>query len=220
MQVVAFFDLDRTLIDVNSAVLYARHERDHKRISNWQLFTTAVYTGLYHFNLLDMNKAYSRAISYYRGLEEETLDSRSREFFHQKVRHRLQPGAQKAIEEHRSKAHLLVLLTSSSSYQARAACEAWGFDDWIANRFPTCKQGKLLGTFQEPLCYGRGKVELAEEWAKDKNVDLDASYFYSDSYSDLAMLERVGYPKVVNPDPKLKSLSKRLNWPVLDWTKA
>ncbi|MFW7379069.1 MAG: HAD family hydrolase [Oligoflexus sp.] len=216
-EIAAFFDLDRTLIDVNSAILYAKFERRHGRISNWQLFITAFYTSLYHLNILDMERAYTKASMYYRGLPEDEISQRTQQFFAEQVAHRLQPGARKALDEHRLQGHRLVLLTSSSSYQSQAAVAAWGMDHWIANRFPTL-DGCLDGTFHKPLCYGPGKVSLAEKWALEHEIDLSRSYFYSDSYSDLPMLQRVGFPKVVNPDPKLKSYSRRMNWQILNWT--
>ncbi|SMF62154.1 HAD family hydrolase [Pseudobacteriovorax antillogorgiicola] len=216
-RVVAFFDLDRTLIDVNSAVLYAKYERRHKRISLWQMWTAVFYTSLYHLNLLDMELAYLKALRHYKGQCEKDVDKNTREFFYQEVHKRLQPGAQRALDFHRKAGHQLVLLSTSSVYQARAAAEAWGLDDVIANRFPTDK-GFLNGTFEKPLCYGQGKVDLAEKWINGKGIDLEQCYFYSDSYSDLPMLQRVGNPKIVNPDPRLKQFSRRQKWEVLNWS--
>ena len=88
-------------------------------------------------------------------------------------------------------------------YEAAAATEAFGLDDYLANRFPLDDQGRLLGTFERPMCYGKGKVDKAERWAADRDVDLDRCYFYSDSYSDAPMLARVGQPRVVAPDLRL-----------------
>jgi phosphoserine phosphatase len=97
------------------------------------------------------------------------------------------------------------------------AAEEWGFDDFLANDFHTGDDGALVGTFHTPLCYGSGKVAHAERWASDRAVDLDSSFFYTDSYSDLPMLERVGEPRVVAPDPRLAREAKKRGWPVLDW---
>ena len=215
-RVVAFFDLDRTLIDVNSAVLYAKYERKRKRICLWQMVTAVVYSALYHLNLLNMEQAYVKALQHYKGQPEKIIDKNTREFFFSDVHGRLQPGAKKALDYHKAKGHELVLLSTSSCYQARAAAEAWGLDDFIANRFPI-EEGKLNGTLAKPFCYGQGKVELAEKWIQGKNIDMNQCFFYSDSYSDLPMLKRVGFPKVVNPDPKLKQFSKMMNWEVLNW---
>lgn len=212
----AFFDLDRTLIDVNSAVLYARYERRAGRISSWQLFRTVINTLLYHLSVLDMEKAYSAALAHYRGAEEAEMLERTRLFFEAEVNPRLQPGARAALQRHKGEGHPLVMLSSSSSFQASIASQKWGLDDWIANRFPT-ENGRMLGTFQPPLCYGPGKVELARLWAEKNGVDLSLSYFYSDSFSDLPMLLEVGHPVVVNPDPRLKAYAQKNAWPLVDW---
>lgn len=212
----AFFDLDRTLIDVNSAVLYARFELRAGRISKWQMVRTIAHTLLYHLNLLDMEKSYLSALAHYRGTAEAELAERTQHFFASEVETRLQPGAKRALEKHRLDGHPLVMLSSSSSYQAAIASRVWGLDDWIANRFDT-EDGRMLGTFKPPLCYGPGKVELARRWAKEHDVDLKQSYFYSDSYSDLPMLMEVGFPVVVNPDPRLKAFAAKKGWPLANW---
>ena len=79
------------------------------------------------------------------------------------------------------------------------------------------ENGLLTGDLDGPLCYGDGKVIRAEQWAEEAGVDLDVSYFYSDSYSDIPMLERVGHPRVVNPDFRLRRIAKKKGWPILDW---
>jgi len=213
----AFFDLDRTLIDVNSAVLYAKFEKRHKRISNWQLVSSLVYTGLYHFNFIDIEKAYEKASSHYKGVTEAQMKERTTEFFMNEIRHRIQPGAIQALDTHKQMAHKLVLLSTSSSYQAELAAQCWGLDHWIANRFPTMG-GILDGSVAKPLCYGKGKVYWAEKWAEQHGICLKDSYFYTDSFSDLPMLLMVGHPRVVNPDPKLRRYAERNKWQILDWS--
>jgi HAD superfamily hydrolase (TIGR01490 family) len=214
----AFFDLDRTLIDVNSAVLFAEYERKAKRISKVQFLGVLRDSLLYHFNFLDMESAYNSAIKHYGGLEEALVEARTVEFFEAKIKSRLQPGAKLALDRHKELGHPLVMLTTSSSFQAKIASATWGFDAWLANRFPII-DGKLQGAVQSPLCYGNGKVIYAREWADENDVDLKASYFYSDSYSDLPMLSEVGTPVVVNPDPKLKAHAVKKGWQIVDWSK-
>ena len=60
--------------------------------------------------------------------------------------------------------------------------------------------GRLVGEF----CYGPGKVEAMEKLAAEYGYDLAASYAYSDSVTDLPMLEAVGHPTAVNPDRALR----------------
>jgi HAD superfamily hydrolase (TIGR01490 family) len=78
--------------------------------------------------------------------------------------------------------------------------------------------GRYTGDLDGPFCYGEGKVEAIELLAAERGYDLDASYAFSDSMSDMPMLERVGNPVVVNPDAKMRSEAVRRGWPVIDVT--
>ncbi len=219
-KVAAFFDLDRTLISVNSGYLYAKHERANKRITAQQFWISAFYIVLYHFSLVDIEAAYRKAATYYTGVPEEDLRTRTHDWFLEHIQGLLQPGALVALEAHREAGHPLVLLTSSSEYVSEIVMDTWNLDAWLANRFELDEEGRLTGGVNTPLCYGGGKVVYAEEWAEENNVDLDASFFYSDSYSDRPMLERVGHPRVVNPDPRLTRLARKLEWPIHDWNET
>ncbi len=214
--IAAFFDLDRTLIDVNSALLYAKYERKHGRITTKMLIDTAFSSFLYHLNLLDMESAYEKATLHYRNRLEKEVAEQSKEFFRDYIEHRIQKGAIEMLEKHHKKGHKSVLLSSTSSFQGAIVCKTWGIEYSLTNEFPV-KNGRLTGAFKRPFCYHQGKVEKAEIWAKNHQVNLDDSYFYSDSFSDLPMLKRVKNPRVVNPDPKLKKYAKKEGWPILNW---
>ena len=216
----AFFDLDRTLIDCNSALLFARYERRAGRIRRRDLLQAGIWTALYHLSLADIEEAYRTALSHYRGTPDALLDARTRAWFDAEVAARLQPGGASALAAHRAAGHPLVLITNSSQYMASAAGERWQMDGFVGNRFPSDADGLLDGTFEQPLCYGVGKVSRAGAWAADHGVDLAASWFYTDSLSDLPLLEAVGMPRVVQPDPRLRRVARQRGWPVLDWRVA
>lgn len=213
----AFFDLDRTLIGINSAFEYARYERARGRISLWDFLQASLWMGLYHLSIVDIERAFARALRTYRGAHADELMDLTRQFFEEEVVHTFQPGAARALQTHRDQDHKLVLLTASSPYMSKLAAQTWDLDDWLSNRFPTDDKGCLRGTFEQPLCYGDGKVHRARQWADRHGVALENSYFYTDSYSDLPMLEVVGHPRVVNPDPRLHRAAQRRQWPIEDW---
>ena len=213
----AFFDLDRTLIDANSGLLWAIHERRERNISLAQLAKAVVWSGLYHLSLIDIERALDQAVAHYRGTARLELEQRTHDWFFEHIDARLRPGAAKAIADHRAQGHKTIILTNASVFEADVACRSWGIDDYLANDFPTDEHGQLIGTFERPICYGTGKVTRAEAWALDHDVRLEDSYFYTDSYSDLPMLERVGEPRVVSPDPRLRRAARQRAWAVLDW---
>ena len=213
----AFFDLDRTVIADNSGLLYARWERRHGRISRRQLAQTVLWGGLYHFALVDLEAAFTRALSHYKGVEDAELRARTQAFFDSTVADLLLPGAAAAIAYHRERGEPTILLTNSSSYLAEAASAAFGLDHWLANRFTRDAEGRLDGHFEAPLCYGHGKVLRASAFAAERGIDLGRCTFYTDSLTDLPMLECVGQPRVVQPDPRLRRVARKRGWPILDW---
>lgn len=214
----AFFDLDRTIISVNSAFLYASYERRRGTISLLQFAQAALWMSLYHLSIIDIEGAFAKAVRQYRGMERQKLVRLTEQFFHDEVVATVQPGAIEALNFHRERGDQLVLLTASSSYISQLASAQWGLDHWISNYFPVDDTDRLRGIYERPFCYGQGKVDRAQHWADQARVDLAQSYFYSDSYSDLPMLKAVGLPRIINPDPRLKSYATQRGWPIQDWS--
>lgn len=120
---------------------------------------------------------------------------------------------------HRERGDRLVLLTSSSPYLSRHVQAELDLDDFICTRFEVIN-GVHTGKPERPMAFGPGKVTLARAMADREGVDLADCHFYSDSMSDLPMLEAVGHPVVVHPDHKLNRLAKRRGWLVQDWGAA
>lgn len=216
-RIAAFFDLDRTLLDMNSSTLWAIHELRGRSISLKQFGRVLVWNALYHLSLIDIETAFREAVGHYRGRLYHDLEAETRAWFERDVAHHLRPGAAQALRDHRSRGHRLVLLTSASAFAARAARDTWELDDFLSNDFPTDDRGRLDGSFVTPLCYGSGKVQRARAWAGERNVDLAQSYFYTDSFSDAPMLRVVGNPRVISPDPRLSREARQRGWPILQW---
>jgi HAD superfamily hydrolase (TIGR01490 family) len=75
--------------------------------------------------------------------------------------------------------------------------------------------GHYTGKLDGPFVYGEGKAAAVEKLASDRGYDLALSYAYSDSASDLPMLEVVGHPVAVNPDSELATVAHQRGWPVV-----
>ena len=101
---------------------------------------------------------------------------------------------------------------------------------WLASgtcrhRLPNAAPGQIVpisiriqrgtGRLAGPFCYGPGKVDAIHELARWEGLDLAQCYAYSDSASDLPMLEAVGHPVAVNPDSRLERLALRRGWPIV-----
>jgi len=215
-ETVAFFDLDLTLLTVNSGKLWIQRERRQGRLDILQMLQAGMMLMAYRLGVIDMEAAMRKALVLYRGMPEKQLDQETSQWFQQEVAHRVAPGAWTALQRHRQAGHRLVLLTSTSPYLSAAACRHMDLHHWICSTYEV-REGVFTGEPISPICYGRGKVVLAERYAAKAGVDLGRSFFYSDSFTDVPMLERVGRPRVVNPDLRLRFYARRRRWPVLNW---
>jgi len=214
----AFFDLDGTLLRINSGKLWFQRERAAGRLSRSAALEAGIWLSLYGLGLMRARTALGRAAATLAGSREEEVDQRTRQFFKDDILSLFAPGGLAAVQAHKNAGDRVVLLTSSSLYLGRCVQEHLDLDDILTMRFDV-RDGLFTGGI-ETLCYGKAKITVAEEWASRQGVDLNNSWFYSDSITDLPMLERVGHPRVVQPDPRLARRARKLGWPVLDWNTA
>lgn len=216
---IAFFDVDLTLISVNSARLWLRRELRGGYIGRWDLVRGLFWIGLYTFGLARMERVLEDAVRALAGSRERDLEERTRAFYVEEIRALLRPGALAAIEAHRARGDRLFLLTTSSTYMSKLLVAELGFDGFVSNHFAVA-DGVLTGDIVPPLCFGAGKVTRAQALAGELGASLEDCVFYTDSFSDVPMLEAVGTPVVINPDPRLRRHAERRRWPIHDWGTA
>ncbi len=215
----AFFDLDRTLIAVNSAALWIRYEYAQGRISRGQLAEAVFWFAGYRVGLVEVEVGIRRAAASMRGRVEAEVDAAVQAWFDDAISPTFLVEGREAVEAHRAQGHAVVLLTSSSPYISGLVQKELNLDDVLCTRFEV-KDGVFTGRIVPPVCYGEGKVAAASAWALEAGVDLSRSYFYTDSHSDLPMLDAVGHPRVVNPDPRLARVARKRGWRVLRWART
>jgi len=216
---VAFFDLDLTLLDVNTASLWIKREYREKNISRMFFLKSATWVGLYQLGFARMEDVIEKAVLLVEGLHEEEIRERTFRFWEEEVKMRFRAGASAAIQAHREAGHACVLLTSSSPYLSRPVAELLAFDGILCNRFEVI-DGRFTGRAEKPLCYGEGKLVHANAWLQEHKLTLEQSAFYTDSFSDLPVLDAVGTPVCVHPDPRLRRQAERRGWAVQMWGNA
>jgi HAD superfamily hydrolase (TIGR01490 family) len=215
---IAFFDLDKTLLAVNSGALWIRRELELGHITRLQALRASMWLARYHMGFVSLQDVLLQAITHLEGLGEQYLLQRTVLFYEEQVRSQFRPGALRSLEEHRAAGDRLVLLTSSSGYMADLVARDLGLDAVLCNRFEVdCSTGLCTGRPLGEVCFGEGKRSYAQAYASEAGVSLSACSFYTDSYSDLPVLEVVGRPVVVHPDRRLFREALRRGWPVVDW---
>jgi HAD superfamily hydrolase (TIGR01490 family) len=212
----ALFDLDRTLLDCNSGRLWMMAEWRAGHIGVRDVAWASWWLGRYALgNDAGLDQVFATAVATLTGSEEQVLSDRVLAWFEAEVRHRLRPGASAALQRHRDAGHRLVLATSSTQYVARCAVDAYGLHDGVSTRLAV-DAGRFTGGIEE-LAVGEAKLHAVRRWAEGQGVDLARCAFYTDSMSDLALLEAVGEPVVVHPDRRLAAEARRRGWRVEKW---
>ena len=212
----AFFDLDRTLLTCNSARLWFQWERSNGRLRLRHAVEAAIWGSLYKVGLMRAHTALGRAVATIAGESETELAEKTRAFFREEVEAHIAPAGLEAVAAHRAAGDAVVLLTSASPYLCACVEDRLAVDGALCTRYEV-QDDTFTGRLVLPICYGEGKVVHAEKWAAENDVDLTRSTFYTDSITDLPMLERVGVPRVVQPDVRLGRIARKRGWRVLDW---
>jgi HAD superfamily hydrolase (TIGR01490 family) len=210
----AFFDIDGTLIARNSAPLYMKHLRQTGQARRRDLARTFYYVGRYKLGLLDIDRAVAVSLGWIRGRDEAAVRVDCDGWYARTVRPYLIPAMAATVDAHRRAGHVPVILTSATRYLAEPIAADLGIEHLLVTQL-VVRDGRFTGEAIRPVCYGEGKTYWAEQLAAEKGFDLRRSYFYTDSITDLPVLERVGEPRIVNPDPRLARVAARRGWPVV-----
>jgi HAD superfamily hydrolase (TIGR01490 family) len=215
----AFFDVDRTIVSCNTGRLFLRDLRRRGEISFFRMLRALGWMAKYHLSLIDLQWVATRLAGEMAGKLEREFAETCRRWVEKDVLPLVVPGARDKIERHRAEGHVLAILSTSPNYVTEPLAETLGIDEVMSTRFEV-DGGHFTGRLLGPACVGKGKVHWAEDLGVRRELDLSQSWFYTDSYTDMPMLERVGNQVVVNPDPRLRRIAKRRGWPVQDWRQA
>ena len=214
---IAFFDLDKTILSVNSGTLWVRREVALGHLSKRHALKAMAWLARYHFGFASAEAMVEEAVAHLVGTSSPALKSRTEQFFVDEVRQTYRPGALEAIEQHRREGSRLVMLTSSSHYLAQLVADELRFDSLLCNRLEVDAAGLHTGRVIGGVCFGAGKLPHAQAEAALAKASMRESAFYTDSYSDLTVMDAVGAPVAVNPDPRLRRLALKRGWRVVDW---
>ena len=214
----AFYDFDGTLVSSNVVTRYAFFAKNHPsklraclRYAKL-LVTVPFWIGLDMYSRRLFNLIFYRE---YRGLEEAWLSQQAETMFERDIIPKVYPGAQALLEADRKAGFRLVLVSGGLDFALAPAVRHFGFSDVICNRL-VYQQGVATGEIAPPLLAEQEKLAAIERFCREYNVDTAQSKAYSDSHSDVPMLEAVGLPAAVNPDRRLRRVASQRGWPILD----
>ncbi len=217
MRQAALFDVDRTLVTVNTARLYVRWRMRRQEASFGDYLRMSKVLMQYALGTLEPERSAREAFQTVRGYSEARMRDECLGWYEREVRPYISWVGRREVERCRRDGQLCAILSASTPYLTEPLAEELGIEHVICTRLEVA-DGAFTGRWEAPLCYGLGKVARARAWAAAHGVDLARSTFYTDSISDLPMLEAVGSPRVVNPDPRLRLIAAYRRYPVESWT--
>ena len=212
----AFFDLDKTIIAKSSTLAFTRPMFRAGLLSGSTLAKAGIAQAYYQAFGADhsqMERAKEELSAMIRGWDQEEVLALVEETVDQVVSPLVYAEALAIIDEHRRAGRKIVVVSAGPEEIVRPLCRYLGIDEVIATRSEVDEEGKYTGKI-ELYAYGAGKSAAIEEMAQSEGVDLEESYAYSDSITDLAMLEAVGHPVVVNPDSDLRAIAEERGWEI------
>lgn len=213
----AFFDLDRTLIAGASAFPLGMEAWRQGFASNTDVAKWAA--AALSFALLgdkeshDSDALRSDFLGRIAGASAKDMDRLGAAVL-PRLTDRVRPESRKLIGMHRDQGRDTWIVSASPQTLVAPLASSLGMTGAIGTKGEIV-DGRYTGNLDGPFVYGAGKVEAIEKLASDRGYDLKLSYAYSDSISDLPMLESVGHPVAVNPDSDLEEIAHERAWPVV-----
>ncbi|HEX3595786.1 MAG TPA: HAD family hydrolase [Polyangiaceae bacterium] len=212
----ALFDMDRTLVRIDTGTLYVRYQRDRGEATWRDAARVAWWMLQYSFGVVDAERVAARALESFRGKEEAWLEKACEELFSGYVQKHVANAGRAAVERHRAAGDLVGIVTGATPYVALPLARALSIEHVVATRLEV-EDGRFTGRVAPPMSYGKGKILLAERLAEQQGFALKEATFYSDSITDLPLLEHVQTPVVVNPDRRLRSIARSRGWRIESW---
>lgn len=213
----ALFDMDRTLVRKETASLFVSYQRRIGEARRRDMLRVLYWVAQYTAGVIDAPDVAARAVRSLAGTPEAALAARCDDWFRRFVEPHVCDLGRRAVERHRERGDVLAIATGASPYAARPLARRLGIPHVVASELELDDRNVFTGRFVAPLCYGLGKVERARRLARELGFRVEEATFYSDSYTDLPLLEIVAEPVVVNPDPRLAREARARGWTIERW---
>ena len=216
----AFFDLDKTIIAKSSTLAFSREFQAGGLISRGAVLRSAYAQFVYlvggadHDQMEKMRQFMSQLCA---GWNVQTVREIVADTLHNIVDPLVYDEAVGLIEDHHLAGRDVIIVSTSGAEVVEPIGEMLGADKVVATHMEVV-DGRYTGgiTF---YAYAEAKATAIRELAEIHGYDLERSYAYSDSVTDVYMLEAVGHPYAVNPDKDLRRIARERGWPILVFDK-
>ncbi|GAA5129430.1 HAD-IB family hydrolase [Haloechinothrix salitolerans] len=218
--VAAFFDLDKTIIASSSALAFSK-PLFKQGLINRKAALKSAYAQLM-FSLagadeLQTERLRSQISALCAGWDVAQVSAIVNETLHDVVDPLIYAEAAELIAAHKAEGDDVIVLSATGEEVVEPVAEMLGADLSVSTRMEVV-DGRYSGEV-EFYCFGEEKARAARRLASERGYDLGRCLAYSDSSTDLPLLEAVGRPCAVNPDKQLRKIAQERGWPVLTFSR-
>lgn len=211
----AFFDLDKTIVARSSPLALSRSFMKAGLVGP-SFFAKSLIAQLIFLLVgadeAKMEKLRIEAAKLTAGWEQDKVRQVVHDVFEEVLSPLIYAEALELLHDHRAAGRLVCIVSSSPEEIVEPLARMLGVDHFVATKAKV-EDGRYSGEL-EFYAYGKAKAEAVHDLASRLGIDMSGSFAYSDSVTDLPLLEAVGNPVVVNPDKMLRRLASEKGWQV------
>ena len=211
MNELLIFDLDNTLLAGDSDRNWGIFLAEQKVVESTYLDESEKFYNNYYDGSLDIDGFLSFCLKPLIDNDMEYLLKLRQQFIEDKIKPIVtQPGKDiinQAIEHGKT----VIIATATNDFVTRPIADLFNVQTLIATEFEI-KNQQFTGKVIDVPCFREGKLNKVKKWVDDNNFDLSKASFYSDSFNDLPLLEKVKTPVIVDGDDKLVEIGKNRDW--------
>ena len=211
MNELLIFDLDNTLLAGDSDRNWGIFLAEQKVVESSYLDESEKFYNNYYDGSLDIDGFLSFCLKPLIENDMSYLLELRKQFIEDKIKPIITELGREIINQAIEDGKTVIIATATNDFVTRPIADLFNVRTLIATEFEVINQ-KFTGKVLNTPCFREGKVSKVKKWVDDNNFDLSKASFYSDSFNDLPLLEKVKYPVIVDGDDKLLEIGKNRNW--------
>lgn len=211
---MSIFDLDNTLLDVDSELIWCKVLYSQKIVGD-------AFINMIHDNYLDYDAGTMEFTQYEKnllkpiaGYDNSQLKSLIDEFI-KMIKLHIRPQLMERVEDHKAQGFTILLATASNNIIAGPVAKLLGIENLVCT-MAEMDDGKPTGNLVGLPAFGCEKVLKIQKWIRERKFEISESWGYSDSFNDLPVLHLVQKPVAVSPDNRLQAYALARGWEIID----
>ena len=211
MDELLIFDLDNTLLAGDSDRNWGIFLSEQKIVDESYLDESERFYNNYYEGSLDIDGFLSFCLKPLIANDMAKLLKLREQFIEEKIRPIVTKTGKELINQAHAEGKKVIIATATNDFVTRPIADIFDVSVLIATEFEI-KDNAFTGRVVGAPCFRGGKLNKVTKWMNDNNFDLSQASFYSDSFNDLPLLEKVKKPVIVDGDDKLREIGKNKNW--------